>query len=79
MQGEKATPFPTLPGRPWPSRCSWNDLCVLCFLCVHPLVFIREKSTKRKILISTKRKEPQTAEIWEDAEGIIDSWKDSCF
>jgi len=61
------------PGRPKPSRCSWNDLCVLGFLFVHLLGFIREKSTKGTILISIKRKEPQTAEIWEDAEGIIAS------
>jgi hypothetical protein len=73
MRGGIATSCPKLPGRPGPSRCTWNDLCVLYFLLVPASVFIQGKSMKRTILISTKRKEPPVAEIWEDPEGIIDS------
>jgi hypothetical protein len=46
---------------------SRKDLCVLCFLFVHPLVSIPGGS-KEKIFIPQRRKEPQTAEIREDAE-----------
>jgi hypothetical protein len=44
------------------------DLCVLFFLFVHPLDFMRGGSRERKSLIPKKRKEPQPAEIREDAE-----------
>jgi len=43
-------------------------LCVLRFLFVHPLVFMCGAARGRKSLIPKRRKEPQTAEIREDAE-----------
>ena len=47
---------------------SEKDLCGLRFLFGHPLFFIRAGSRKRKTLILQRRKEPQTAEVREDAE-----------
>ncbi len=34
---------------------SRNDLCALCFLCVHPLVFIRGGSKGKEESVSIKR------------------------
>jgi len=51
-----------------PKGLSKKDLCVLRFLLVHPLVFMGGGSRERRSLIPKRRKEPQTAEIREDAE-----------
>jgi hypothetical protein len=51
-----------------PEGLSEKDLCVLRFLFVHPLVFMCGAARGRKSLIPKRRKEPQTAEIREDAE-----------
>jgi len=51
-----------------PKGLSEEELCVLCYLFNHLLVFIRGGSRERKTLIFQKEKEPQTAESWEDAE-----------
>jgi hypothetical protein len=57
-------------GKPNSHSLSEKDLCVLCFLFVHLLVFNRGGSIERTILIPQWRKEPQTAETREDAERV---------
>jgi hypothetical protein len=47
---------------------SRNDLCALCLLFVHSLVFIPGGSRESKRLIPKRGKEPRTAKIREDAE-----------
>jgi hypothetical protein len=54
---EKATPFPTLPGRPKPEkRFSGKDLCALGFLFSHLLVFLRRGYRERKVIIPQNEK-----------------------
>jgi hypothetical protein len=63
-QGEKGSHFQRFPEGKTPKALSKKDLCALCFLFVHPLVFLPGGSRERKILIprkekrTTKRREP---------------------
>jgi hypothetical protein len=52
-----------------PKGFSSKDLCALCCLFVHPLVFIRGGSGERKIFFP-KGEKTQSAEIRENAEGM---------
>ena len=55
-------------GRTPPGDLSERDLCALGFLCGHPLFFMPGGPTEGKISPSPKAKDPETAEIREDAE-----------
>jgi len=49
---------------------SGNDLCALCFLFVHSLVFIPQGFREKKILIPQKEKRTINQETREDAERL---------
>jgi hypothetical protein len=64
MQGKKRPYFQRFPEGKTPKELSQKYLCALCFLFVHPLVFIRGGSRETEILIprkgkrTTNRREP---------------------
>jgi hypothetical protein len=54
MHGEKRPSFPPFPEGQYGQGLSRNDLCALCLLFVHPLVFIPGGSKGKEESISIK-------------------------